>query len=194
MDFFNLHQDSEVNNVPASGKLLIAEPLLNDPNFSRSVIFLCEHSSEGTIGFVLNQATSYTLQDLLPELYVAHMSIFQGGPVQADTLHMLHRMADIPGCIEVAKGIYWGGDYEALKDMIWRNTFDPANVRLFIGYSGWSPGQLEREMKEGSWIVVDTPPSFIFETDPAEVWKSAIGLLGKKYSYLANIPTNPRMN
>jgi putative transcriptional regulator len=193
MDFFNLHKESEVN-VPARGKLLIAEPLLNDPNFSRSVIFLCEHGEEGSIGFVLNQATSFTLQDLLPELYVSHMSIFQGGPVEADTLHMVHRINEIPGRLEIAPGIYWGGDYEVLKDMIWRNTFDPTDIRLFIGYSGWAPGQLDREMREGSWLVADTPPEFIFETDPNDVWKNAIGLLGKKYSYLANIPTNPRNN
>ncbi|MES2702394.1 MAG: YqgE/AlgH family protein [Bacteroidota bacterium] len=193
MDYFSLNPGSS-SAPPQAGKILIAEPLLNDPNFARSVIFLCEHSAEGSIGFILNQPTDYTLQDLLPELYVSHLNIYQGGPVQGDTLHMLHRMGNIPGSIEVAPGVYWGGSYEALKDMIWRNNYEPNDLRLFVGYSGWGAGQLEREMTEGSWLVADATDGVLFETSPDELWKKAIGLLGKKYAYLTNIPIDPQLN
>jgi putative transcriptional regulator len=193
MDYFSLNRGAN-SKPPTAGKLLIADPLLNDPNFARSVIFLCEHSPEGSVGFVLNQPTEYTLQDLLPELYVCHLNIFQGGPVQGDTLHMLHRMAHIPGSLEVAKGIFWGGSYEALKDMIWRNNYEAADLRLFMGYSGWGPGQLDKEMQEGTWLVADVNDDVLFEASPDELWKKAIGLLGKKYAYLTNIPIDPQLN
>jgi putative transcriptional regulator len=193
MDFFNLNTGTGIT-LPKAGCLLIAEPLLNDPNFVRSVIFLCEHGPEGSVGFVLNQPTSYTLQDLLPELYVSSLSIYQGGPVQGDTLHMIHRVPEIPGGMPIIDNVFWGGSYEALKDMIWRNTFEPSEIRLFIGYSGWAAGQLEQEISEGSWLVADPTEDILFETNPDEIWKKAIGLLGKKYAYLANIPIDPNLN
>lgn len=194
MDYFSLNPGTNPQQPPRAGKLLIAEPLLPDPNFSRSVIFLCEHTEAGSIGFTLNQPTEYTLKDLLPELYVNNLNIYQGGPVQVNTLHMLHRIPKIPGSIEVAQGVFWGGSYEALKDMIWGNSYEPADLRLFIGYSGWGPGQLEKEMQEGTWLVADATEDVLFETRPDELWKKAVGLLGKKYQYLTNIPIDPQMN
>jgi putative transcriptional regulator len=193
MDYFNLNTGTGIR-LPKAGNLLIAEPLLNDPNFVRSVIFLCEHGPEGSVGFVLNQPTDYTLQDLLPELYVSSLNIFQGGPVQTDTLHMIHRVREITGGLQITNNVFWGGSYEVLKDMIWRNSFEPSEIRLFVGYSGWAPGQLEAEIMEGSWLVTDVNEDLLFETDPDEIWKKAIGLLGKKYAYLANIPINPQLN
>ena len=92
-----------------TGKVLIAEPLLNDPNFARAVILLCEHSDEGSVGFILNRSTELTLGDLLPDLYTPLLPIYQGGPVQMDTLHMLHRMPGSFGGNEVMPGVYWGG-------------------------------------------------------------------------------------
>jgi putative transcriptional regulator len=193
MDNFSLNPGNNTQ-PPMAGKLLIAEPLLADPNFSRSVIFLCEHNESGSVGFMLNQPTEYTLQDLLPELYVSHLSIYQGGPVQINTLHMLHRLHNVPGSVEVAKGVYWGGSYDSLKDIIWANSYEPADLRLFVGYSGWGPGQLEKEMKEGTWLVTDPTEDVLFETTPDDLWKKAVGLLGKQYAYLTNMPIDPQLN
>ncbi|HXS36282.1 MAG TPA: YqgE/AlgH family protein [Flavipsychrobacter sp.] len=192
MNFLNLNKP--INKLkPQVGRLLIAEPFLNDPNFARSVILICEHGEEGTVGFALNRTTELTLGDLLPELYTP-LKVFQGGPVQMDTLHMIHRIPQILDGNELNKGVYWGGSYEALQEAIINKICKPADIRLFIGYSGWSPGQLERELLENSWIVADMASELLFETEPEDVWKRAISLLGSDFAYLANMPTNPQLN
>jgi putative transcriptional regulator len=193
MDFLNLIKP-ENNIQPVPGRLLIAEPFLKDTNFSRSVILLCEHGVEGSVGFVLNHLTQLTLGDLLPELYPAKADIYDGGPVQTDTLHMLHRMPDVLGGNEIAPGIYWGGSYDILQEVLHDNLYNPAKLKLFVGYSGWSPGQLDKELTEGSWFVADLSGPILFDTKAEDIWKEAISLLGKDYKYLANMPVNPQLN
>jgi len=179
---------------PSSGRLLIAEPFLNDPNFARSVILLCESGAEGTVGFVLNKPTVLNLGDVLPELYSETLPIFQGGPVHMDTLHILHRIPEILGGVEIASGTYWGGSYEALQRIVYGKDVSPADIRLFIGYSGWSPGQLDNELKEGSWLVSETDPALLFDTESTELWKRSVQNLGREYSILANMPLDPQLN
>ncbi len=192
MDFLNLQKPA--NASLDTGKLLIAEPFLIDPNFARSVILLCEHGAEGSVGFVLNRSTELTLGDLLPELYTPLHKIYQGGPVQLDTLHMLHRMPANFGGNEILPGIFWGGSYEALQDAMTGNECRPVDLRLFVGYAGWSPGQLEKELHSGSWIVTELSQDILFETDSDNIWKAAIRSLGDQYAYLANLPLNPQLN
>jgi putative transcriptional regulator len=193
MDFLNQHIPIR-NQKPATGKLLIAEPFLADPNFSRTVVLLCEHGAQGTVGFVLNRSTQLTLGDLLPELYTPELSVYQGGPVQLDTLHMIHRNPGTLGGNEIAPGVYWGGSYETLQQVIENNEYDAADMKMYIGYSGWSQGQLEKEMAEGTWLVGDADPYLLFDTPQDMIWKEAIRLLGKEFTYLANMPLNPQLN
>jgi putative transcriptional regulator len=193
MDLISLKKPFSIQ--PAAGTILIAEPMLNDPNFVRSVVLLCEHGDEGSVGFVLNNPMGLTLEDLLPEIALnTDLKIFQGGPVQVDTLHMVHRMHDILGGKEIAPGIYWGGSYEALQDAIADHTCRAQDLRLFVGYSGWSPGQLDEELKQGSWIVADLSEEVLFAADPEMAWKQAVRLLGKDYAYLENMPIDPTLN
>lgn len=193
MEFLNLNKPMN-NKQLAAGQILIAEPFLADPNFARCVILLCEHGDQGSVGFILNKPTDLTLGDLLPDLYTPSLNISQGGPVQLDTLHMIHRMPLAFGGNEITPGVYWGGSYEALQEAVQENAYDPGNLKLFVGYAGWSPGQLEKELEEGSWMVADLNPGLLFETEPDNIWKSAIKLLGKEFSYLANMPLNPQLN
>lgn len=195
MDLLNFN-DKPLNRLrPAAGKVLIAGPFLADPNFARSVILLCEHGADGTIGFVLNRLANATIGDLLPELFSSDLPVYQGGPVQLDTLHMLHRMPSlIMGGNEILPGTYWGGSYEALQDVIINNKYEADDLRLFVGYSGWAAGQLERELEEGSWIVADVAPDLLFDTHPTNTWKAAIRSLGDDYAYLANMPIDPQLN
>ena len=194
----NFAQPNENANTtpPEKGKLLIAGPFLSDPNFSRSVVLLCEHSSEGTIGFILNQPTALTLGDIVAglELYMPPLVLYQGGPVQPDTLHIIHRIPEVLGGMPVAPGIYWGGSYEILQDIVKSNRYNERDLRLFIGYSGWTTGQLEREMKEGTWLVGDATPQLVFEDEAHTTWKKAIAALGKNFAYLANVPIDPQLN
>lgn len=193
MNFLDRNRPQDVKELKA-GKLLIAEPFLADPNFARSVILLCECGAEGSVGFVLNRPTELTLNDLLPDLYAEAPNVSQGGPVQLDTLHMLHRIPEMLGGNEVTKGVYWGGSYEALQDMVSQHMYHEGELKLFLGYSGWSPGQLEKELEDGSWLVADIDPEILFETEPNMVWRKAIELLGKDYAILANMPLNPQLN
>ena len=194
MEQYNIFPTTTVSDL-TTGQILIAEPLLNDPNFTRSVILLCEHSDEGSVGFVLNQVTGHTLKDLVQDLHSGDIPIYQGGPVQADTLHMLHRLpGSIHGGMEIATGIHWGGSYDELKELVWTDSCDPTGVRLFMGYSGWGPGQLENEIKEGTWLITNATQALLFDTEPHDVWKKAIELLGRRYAYLASMPTDPQLN
>src|SRR4051812_28265891 len=93
MEQFNIFPAATIKE-PKTGQILIAEPLLNDPNFTRSVVLLCEHSDEGSVGFVLNLESDLTLNDLVKNMFASHIVIHQGGPVQAETVHMLHRVPE----------------------------------------------------------------------------------------------------
>ncbi|MDQ2720313.1 MAG: YqgE/AlgH family protein [Bacteroidota bacterium] len=180
---------------PSKGILLIANPFLKDPNFSRSVIFLCEHLTEGTFGFVLNKQLPKKLGELLPDLIGINLPVYIGGPVQQDALHFLHQYPDlISGGEEVSKGIYWGGNFESLLIHLKNDSIDPAKVRFFIGYSGWTEGQLDYELKEESWLTVMATRKLIFNTTPENIWKDSLTQLGGNYKMMINFPTDPALN
>ncbi|HET7117936.1 MAG TPA: YqgE/AlgH family protein [Hanamia sp.] len=180
---------------PAKGTLLIANPFLKDPNFSRTVIFICENVNEGTFGFVLNKQFPKNLNEILPELNDLNLPVYSGGPVQGDSLHFLHQYPDlIIGGEEVFKGVYWGGNFESLQIHLKNNDIDKNKIRFFIGYSGWTEGQLDFEMKEGSWLTVEATRELIFETSPENTWRESLNQLGGEYKMLANYPTDPQLN
>lgn len=179
----------------AAGKLLIADPFLRDPNFLRSVVFLCEHTEMGSFGFVLNKIYDQTLGDLLTELEESTIPVYYGGPVQMDSLHYLHTCPqEIPGGIEVIDGIYWGGDFAATLDAIQSKSISEKDIRFFIGYSGWGKGQLEEEMKEKSWITNDGSKKIVFPADINNTWKYALKQLGGEYAQMVNYPIDPQLN
>lgn len=180
---------------PAAGILLIADPFLKDPNFLRTVVFLCEHQEEGSFGFVLNRKYENTLNELIPELEDHPLPVYYGGPVQMDTIHFLHQYPDqIPGGKEVLKGVYWGGDFDALVDLIKNSVIDPVKIRFFIGYSGWSEGQLNTEMQEKTWLTVKATRKLIFHKQYEETWKDSLKELGGDYEMMVNFPIDPQLN
>lgn len=179
---------------PESGKLLIAEPFLKDGNFTRTVIFLCEHSDEGTLGFILNQETDLLLGDILVELSASKEPIYQGGPVQNDALHMLHQIPQKLDGKQIANQIYWGGSFDSLQETILMHDYEPESIKLFLGYAGWAAGQLDAEMAEGTWLVADANEEIVFHTAVNEIWRKAIQLLGDDYRYLAQLPIDPQLN
>ncbi|MDP4130548.1 MAG: YqgE/AlgH family protein [Bacteroidota bacterium] len=180
---------------PAAGILLIADPFLKDPNFKRSVIFLCEHQSEGSFGFLLNKTYEYTLKDLVQNAEDLEIPVFFGGPVQTDTIHFLHQYPDlIQGGYEVIDGIYWGGDFEKAIELIRSGEVTPGRIRFYIGYSGWASGQLDDELKEKSWLSVKANQQLIFHKKTEEIWKEAIRQLGGNYLMMINFPTDPQLN
>ena len=180
---------------PARGTLLIANPFLKDPNFIRSVIFLCEHKDEGSFGFVLNKKFTKTLGDLVPELEEYDIPVYYGGPVQKDTIHFLHQYPDlIPGGEEVLEGVYWGGNFESLVSYVKNNDIKPDKIRFFIGYSGWGEGQLNVELAEKSWLTVEAIRKLIFNEEPENIWKNSLKHLGGEYEMMVNFPIDPQLN
>jgi len=182
------------NIQPSAGKLLIAEPFLTDPGFARTVILLCEHGENGSIGFVLNRLSEHKLTDLLPEFGNHSLHVFDGGPVQKDTLHMIHSMPDEMGGHEILPGLFWGGSYTDLSRMMQEKSCNPHHIKLFLGYSGWDVGQLEKELEEGSWLVADNFDGLVFDTSAQDVWQNSVRSLGNDFAYMANMPLYPQLN
>jgi putative transcriptional regulator len=184
------------NILPDDGRLLISEPFMMDPNFKRSVILLTEYSEAGAMGFVLNHQSEYLLGDLLPDLPYSEIPVFVGGPVGEDTLHFIHRCPEkIDGGIEIAEGVFWGGDFESVKELVTNYQVSENEIKFFAGYSGWTPGQLNSEIDEDTWIVTDKyNPEIIFTQDEQNMWKEVVISLGQRYAHIANFPENPEMN
>lgn len=180
---------------PAPGILLIADPFLKDPNFTRTVILLTEHQESGTLGFVLNKPLEYTLEDLIPEAAGLKLPVFSGGPVQMDTLHFLHLYPDtIPGSRRLIDDLSWGGDFELTLSLLRSGDIDPESIRFYVGYSGWSGGQLDTELEGKTWLTVGAKRNVVFHSPAKETWKEALRLMGKDYEVMTNFPIDPQLN
>ncbi len=176
------------------GRLLIAElALTGDVSFSRAVVFLAEHNQEGSVGFILNKPTEHHLSELLPDLLV-DFKLYNGGPVDQDNLYYLHKLPElIPESVEIANGIYWGGNFDQLKEALLANKIKANQIRFFLGYSGWSAHQLEAEILSKSWIITDNEADVLTDVHPVS-WREKIEDMGGDYLIWANSPENPAYN
>jgi putative transcriptional regulator len=177
------------------GKLLIAEPMLGDPNFERSVVLMIEHVDEGALGVVLNRPTELkvaTVLDEWAELAADPPVLYVGGPVEQNGVIALGRRAgrDPSGWAQVIDdvGIV---DLDLDPDDV---ADDLVGIRFFAGYSGWGPGQLESELAQDAWMVADAVVDDVFAPDPATMWRSVLRRQGGKLAMLANFPPHPSMN
>ena len=180
---------------PGKGKLLIAEPsILNDNSFNRSIILLTEHNQKNSIGFILNRPLSFTVNDLIPEIDCL-FTIYQGGPVEQDNLYFVHKAPHlIPDSIQVADNIFWGGNFDSLKDLLNNHEITNSEIRFFLGYTGWDSNQLENELKTDSWFVSENDFPNIFATDNSNIWKNKLLQKGGKYKIWANAPNDIQLN
>ena len=177
------------------GTILIADPFLKDPNFSRSVVFLCNHKDDGSFGFLLNKKSEYVIGDLFTDFEGCNFPVFYGGPVQQDTIHFLHRCpALITGGEKVIDDIYWGGEFDEMISLVQNNKITGEDIRLFLGYSGWSNNQLEDELNEKSWLTTYGTTKLVFTNDIKLIWAEALKQLGGKYEQLIHYPTDPQLN
>lgn len=179
---------------PAAGKLLIAEPYMGDENFERTVILLCEHNANGSFGLVLNQPTQLTLSDVIDDTY-SDQKLLIGGPVDRNTLHFVHRLGNqVENAITIGENIQWAGNFDYVKTMLNIGTINADDIRLFVGYSGWGAGQLQREMDRNAWFVADADASLIFDTPVNAIWRATLKKMGGNFRVIANYPTDPRLN
>ena len=180
---------------PSKGKLLVSEPsILNDKSFNRSVIYLSEHNEDGTIGFIINKPTEFILNDLIKDIN-CDFKIYNGGPVEQENLYFIHKLPNlIPNSIQIDKGIYWGGDFEILTNLLNSNAINQTDIRFFLGYSGWSVTQLKDELEESTWIVVENNYSNILKIKSDDIWKNQLLDFGGEYQIWANAPKNLNLN
>jgi putative transcriptional regulator len=191
MEFFNYKNRVE----PGKGKILVSEPYLPDPNFERTIILLCEHNDEGSFGFIMNKPSLAKLADVMQDLKDIDAPVFIGGPVQQDTLHYIHRLSNLEESIEVMDGIYWGGNFDQLVSLIETKQVAASDIKFFLGYSGWSVGQIEEELKEDSWIVSDqVNEELLFDIKAEAMWQYALKRMGGRFSVYSNYPQDPRLN
>ncbi len=181
---------------PAAGRLLIAEPFMLDPEFKRSVILITEYADEGVVGFVLNHTSGLYINDAVVDFPETDTKLFTGGPCNNERLHFLHRCPEkIPGGTDIGNGIYWGGDFEAVKTMFQLNLIGAKEIKFFLGYSGWGSEQLNRELSLNSWIISNRfDHDLIFNDEEENVWKEAVTNLGERYAHIVNFPNNPQLN
>ena len=178
-----------------AGKLLISEPFMQDPYFKRSVILLTEHNENGSFGLIINKPIPMYLNEAIENAPAFDSRLSLGGPVQKETLHYLHRLGDIvPNSTEVMDGVFWGGDFDTIKELIEAGKIQPGDIRLFVGYAGWAEGQLDSEMKSKSWIVAKAEKKLLFTEKPENLWNSILENMGGSYAYMVNLPEDPRLN
>lgn len=180
---------------PAKGRLLIAEPsILDDEEFKRAIILITEHSYKSSVGFILNKPLEYSLKDLIPELD-CNFTVYHGGPVEQDNLYFIHKVPQlIQDSIEVANGIYWGGNFNELKTLISQKKIKSSDIRFFLGYTGWGADQLEGELNTNTWFVTENCYKNIFSVKEDSFWKNILLQRGGKYKIWANAPAHVQLN
>ncbi|WP_433253237.1 YqgE/AlgH family protein [Streptosporangium sp. CA-135522] len=185
------------------GGLLVATPQLDDPNFRRSVVLVLEHDLDGgTLGVVLNRPSDISVTQVLPTwdaLVTGPPVLFQGGPVQTDSALAL---AAVPSGQEPLgwRRLHAGTaavsrlgtvDLDAPPEIL---AGEIAQMRIFAGYAGWTAGQLEAEIGEGAWYVVDAEPGDTFHHDPGSLWRAVLRRQRGELAYVATCPDDPSMN
>ncbi len=190
--------DLKVHNTlkPEKGRFLLAEPFLQEEHFHRSVVFLCEHNEEGTFGFVLNKILEVPPTEIAEKIPDKGLHFSLGGPVDHSSLFYIHQAGNlISDSFHVCDDIYLGGSFEEVKELMNTGVLTEEQIIFFLGYSGWSDGQLMDEIKEKSWLVVKSsnPAKHIFSGDK-DLWKNIMSEQGEHHKIMSNFPDNHLWN
>ena len=181
------------------GDILISSPLLQDPNFKRSAVLILQRdSSGGHLGLVLNQPLQLSLNEVChmpgPE---AGLPLFGGGPVDMQRLFWVHTLGEqLPDSVEVLPGLWVGGNYETLMERFATGRPMKDHIRFYLGYSGWSPDQLEKEIDAGAWVVLSNflDPGMLIRSSADRVWPDLVRNLGPSYRHWLMLPPHPSLN
>jgi len=190
------YDNRTMESVITKGCFLIAGPALYDPNFRQSVVLLCEHNDQGSMGLIINRPTELVLAEALHQLSIAdhHDLVYSGGPVQPDHLLVLIRAHEQPTLSHhVFNDVYMGTDLPTLQSLA-AHALPGETFRGYAGYAGWGGGQLDSELETGSWITIPADSKWIFDADPAAVWPELMRSLGPRYAFYASMPKDPTLN
>ncbi|MDE7080523.1 MAG: YqgE/AlgH family protein [Muribaculaceae bacterium] len=197
-----LNIDHNINTSDLSlkgGDILVSSPLLNDPNFRRSVVLILERDrAGGYLGLVINHPLDLTLAEIC-QVNDAEESIrvFCGGPVDMQRLFWIHSFGThLNGALEVLPGLWVGGDYDLMISRLASEERIAGSARFFLGYSGWTSGQLEREIKAGAWGVLSNllDPGLLIQENPDSLWTTLARRLGPDYKHWLMLPPDPSLN
>ncbi|MCB0794103.1 MAG: YqgE/AlgH family protein [Flavobacteriales bacterium] len=181
--------------APEQGRLLVSEPFLSDPYFRRSVVLLCEYGPDGAFGFMLNRSLDMAINDLLEGVPPLRTSVCIGGPVQSSDLFYLHTFGSrLQGSAPILGDIHLGGDPDQLRAILRTDPDLAKYVRFFVGYSGWSAGQLDQEINDRSWLIASADKRAIMGHDHKDLWSNTLKAMGSAFAPLANFPEDPRHN
>ena len=176
------------------GRLLIAGPTLLDPNFARSVVLVGEHNDDGALGVVLNRPSETTVGEAVPDLadVTSEMEpVYVGGPVQPSAVLVLAEYEEP----KVAGRLVCGAvGFLAVDDDDERQGLELGRARVYAGYAGWGPGQLEAELEREDWIVCDADVEDVFDEDGATHWSRVLDRQGGKLRLLSRMPVDPTVN
>ena len=180
---------------PRQGRVLISEPFLLDPNFNHSVVLLTRYDHEGSLGFVLNHRSEYKINEVIEAFPEFDAPVYLGGPVGIDSLFYIHTLGEkLPDSVRIIEDLYWGGDFDILKEQIVQGKISTEEIIFFIGYSGWEEGQLDDEISSESWIIADIQSEDIMKQPGKKMWKETLRKLGKDFKIMANFPRDPSLN
>ena len=177
------------------GQLLLDSGQLGGSFFQRTVVLICQHDADGAFGLMLNRSTGNSVGEMvvanLPDA-VKECPLYLGGPVEPTALSFLHSDAFIPDA-NVITNLSLGHSLDTLVDIA--ESFSPTRkMKLFAGYAGWSPGQLEDEIKRDAWLLHPASLELVFDTDPAALWQSILRAKGGKYRLLSQLPEDLSSN
>jgi len=179
---------------PRQGIILISEPSLRDFYFRQSVILLAEHDEDGSFGIIINKPIETRLNEVLKDFTDLDIPIYLGGPVKTDSIFFIHTKKNVAKSLKIIDGLYWGGDIETIREMFELRMINENEIRFFIGYAGWNPKQLEREISEKSWVLSHTTAEEIINKQPEKLWPGYLKSMGSDYAIWANFPADPSYN
>jgi putative transcriptional regulator len=177
------------------GQVLLDSGDLRGSFFNRSVVLICQHDAQGAFGLILNQPSPNKVGEVLvadlPDA-IKEMNLYLGGPVQTSALSYLHSDTFLPDA-NVMPNLSLGHSLEELVDL--GNSFaSTQQIRLFAGYAGWSPGQLESELKRKAWLTHPASIDLVFRADPTDLWNEILKAKGWKYRLIASAPEDLSLN
>lgn len=184
-----MRERSETTRESLAGSLLLAHPALRDPNFRRAVVLMSVHNDEGAMGVVLNRPLKQHLGELNGEFALgalASVPLYSGGPVQTEQLLLVAWQPQADGF-----RLHFGLEPERASVLV---AEEGVHLRAFLGYSGWGGGQLEKELKQNTWVVTGVPPGILTGADDAAMWRAVLGNLGEEWRLLAEEPEDTSLN
>lgn len=183
-----------VRDIPKveAGSVLIAQPFGHQDIYNRAVVLILEHNSSGTTGIMLNRQSNLNISDALAYLRV-NKPLYYGGPSDTKIISYLHSNEMLPESIYLGNGLFWGGNFDILTELISNNSIDLRELNFFAGFVHWKSGQLDEEVNFGKWWVCEMNSEELFSIKTEELWADCLENCGYMYSLFAHIP-DPSLN